>query len=187
MKVDLSVFILVFLVFTALSTHAEELRPANHKFEDLFIWKVSDELKLSVPEEKSFSDLIRSLNQRKSSLNDQIQATLKKISAASPASSASTAGAANVASTASAEVAAKNAHKKSMDKTLSEYRSELKALNNLNIEEIDQVKKILGSERAAQYLVLKNDLANQLRSKLMNPDTDKSKADLPLPKIIEEQ
>ena len=30
--------------------------------EDLFIWKISDELRLSVREEKSFSDLIRKIN-----------------------------------------------------------------------------------------------------------------------------
>jgi hypothetical protein len=173
LKVYLSVFILVLSVFTSLSTHAEESRPPNHKFEDLFIWKVSDELKLSVPEEKSFSDLIRSLNQKKASLSDQIQDTLKKIAAGGTAPEMAT-GKSSV-------------HKKSMDKILNEYRSELKALNNLNVEEIDQVKKILGSEKAAQYLVLKNDLANQLRSKLLNSDADKSKTDLPTPKIIEEQ
>lgn len=147
---------------TSRETRAEESHQTNHKFEDLFIWKVSDELKLSVPEEKSFSDFIRGLNQKKSQLNDQIQETLKKLSATT-------------------------SQKKATDQLVAQYRTQLKALNNLNVEEIDQIKKILGSEKVAQYLVLKNDLATQLKAKLSAPDPTKPKTDLPAPKIIEEQ
>lgn len=165
MKVYLSVFILVFLVFTSLRTHAEESRssnpPTNHKFEDLFIWKVSDELKLSVPEEKAFSDLVRGLNQKKTDLNEQMQVTLKKLALAKD--------------------------KKERDKALSEYKTEVKKIGKIAIDEVDQIKKVLGTEKAAQYFVLKNDLANQFKAKLVNPEPDKSKSELPAPKVIEEQ
>lgn len=161
----LKVAVLLFsLSLISFSTHAEEIHTNSHKFEDLFIWKISDELKLSVPDEKAFSDLIRKLNQKKADLNEQVQATLKKLS--------------------------ESKDKKEREKNLTEYKTQVKKLGQIAIDEVDQIKKALGEEKAAKYFVLKNELANQFKARLANPGANpdsKPKVDLPSPKVIEEQ
>jgi hypothetical protein len=151
--------ILIFLF--CLSVFADDSHSNNHKFEDLFIWKVSDELKLSVPEEKIFSDLVRDLNQKRQTLNEAMQDTLKKLKDAKT--------------------------KPEQTRLLSQYRAQLKKHSQLGLDEIDRIKKSLGTDRAAQYFVLKNELMTELRSKLTKPDADKSTAPLKAPQIIEEK
>jgi predicted membrane chloride channel (bestrophin family) len=128
--------------------------------EELFIWKISDEMKLSVPDEKAFSDFIRKMNQKKSECNDDIQNVLKKLSEAKDL--------------------------KEKEKLLKEHRKALKVYNDLTLEEVDQMQKIFGSEKAAQYFVLKNDLTNKLKSMLASPEKA-AKTPLPPPRIIEEK
>ena len=53
---------------------------SKNRVEELFIWKISDELKLSVPEERSFSKLIKTLNERRSQVNEDLQAILRQLS-----------------------------------------------------------------------------------------------------------
>lgn len=140
---------------------AEDAKANNHKFEDLFIWKVSDELKLSVSEEKTFSDLVRGLNQKRQDLNDAMQGTLKKLKDAKT--------------------------KVEQTKLIGQYRNQMKQHSQIGIDEIDQIKKILGPEKTAQYLVLKNDLMTQLRSRLAKPESEKDKPELKAPQLIEEK
>jgi hypothetical protein len=132
---------------------------SRNKVEELFIWKISDELKLSVPEEKKFSDFVRGLNQRRAQVNDELQESLKKMSA--------------------------SANPKERERALSEHRKLLKSYSDLSIEEVDRIQKLLGTEKAAQYFVLKNDLTNRLKAMLTMPDK-KPMEKLGPPKVIEE-
>jgi hypothetical protein len=157
----------------ATEARPEEASPASHKFEDLFIWKVSDELRLSESEEKKFGDFIHDMSRKKTLLNSEIQKMLEKLSIGEEANGTTKAQGASPL------------------KKLNEYRNQIKKLNALNIEEIDQIKKILGAKKAVRYFVLKNELANQFKARLVNPDLDsdtaKSKTALPTPKLIEEE
>ena len=95
-----------FLFFSSVVVSAQATDSRN-RVEELYIWKISDELKLSVPEEKSFSNLIRDLNSRRTDINDQLQAVVKKL--ALPSSL------------------------KEKEKKLAEHRKLLKRYNDLNI------------------------------------------------------
>lgn len=48
--------------------------------EDIFIWKMSDELKLTAQEEKKFSEIHKNLNKQKAELNKKIQDTTQQLS-----------------------------------------------------------------------------------------------------------
>lgn len=140
---------------------SEDSKPNNHKFEDLFIWKISDEMKLSPADEKTFSELIRGLNQKRQDLNESMQETLKKLKDAKA--------------------------KADQTKLIAQYRDQMKKHSQLGVDEVDQVKKMLGPEKAAQYLVLKNELMTQLRTRLTKPESEKEKSDLKAPQLIEEK
>jgi hypothetical protein len=75
-------------------------------------------------------------------------------------------------------------NQKERDKALAEHRKLLKAYSDLSIEEVDRIQKMLGSEKAAQYFVLKNDLTNRLKSMLATPEK-KPGQKLGPPKVIE--
>lgn len=128
-------------IFSFSSLFAVENRS---RVEELFIWKISDEMKLSVPEEKSFSDLIRNLNQKKLKTNEELQIVLKSLAKAST--------------------------RKDKEKFLAEHRKLLKQYNDYSLEEVDRIQKIFGTDKAAQYFVLKNDLTSRLKSLLAIPE-----------------
>ncbi len=146
-------------IFIALISTPAFAVEARNKVEELFIWKISDELKLSVPEEKNFSDFVRGLNQRRAQVNNDLQESLKKMST--------------------------SANPKEREKALSEHRKLLKSYSDLSIEEVDRIQKLLGTEKAAQYFVLKNDLTNRLKAMLAMPEK-KPTEKLGPPKVIEE-
>lgn len=150
----------ILFLFLALPLVAPAAVESRNRVEELFIWKISDEMKLSVPDEKAFSDLFRKMNQKKAESNEEIQSILKKLS--------------------------ESKDLKDKEKLLKEHRKALKAYNDLTMEEVDQIQKLFGSEKAAQYFVLKNDLTNKLKSMLASPEKA-AKTPLPPPRIIEEK
>lgn len=138
--------------------HAAEKR---NQLEELLIWKMSDELKLSASEEKKFADIIKELNLKKAVLNRSLQDSIEKM---------------------------KKISSKDADAELSRYRKALVSYNQLSEEEFDKMKPLLGPERMAQYLNIKQDLTNRIKSMLLNPETiEKTRPKLPQPKLIEEK
>ena len=155
----LKILILIFTLVLPMAVFAAD----RNKVEELFLWKISDELKLSVPEEKALGEFVKSQSEKKSKLNEQTQANLRQLAEAS-------------------------GDAKKVDKLLVEHKKILKAYNDLNVEEVEQIQKKLGSARAAQYLVLKNDLTNRLKTLLASPDkTTTPTKKLSPPQIIEEK
>ncbi len=148
------------LVFLLGSFATAEAADSRNRVEELYIWKISDELKLSVPEEKSFSNLIRDLNARRTDINDQIQSLIKKL--ALPTSA------------------------KEKEKKLSEHRKLLKRYNELNLEEFDKILKMFGTEKASQYFVLKNELTSKVKNLLASPEKPTIEK-LDPPQVIEEK
>jgi len=155
------------LVFLLLLPAVGLATASKNRVEELFIWKISDELKLSIPEEKKVSDLIRKLNEKKSKSGDDIQENLKRLAEAKAL--------------------------KDKEKLLAEQKRLLRSYNDLSLEEADQIQKILGVNKAAQYFVLKNELTNKLKTVLLSPENSKAtekieKAEkLAPPLIIEEK
>ncbi len=129
------------------------------KIEELFIWKISDELKLSTKEEKSFSDLFRDLNQKKMILGHSQDETINQLASVT----------------------------KDKDRTrfLGDYRKQMQEYDKIQVREFDEMKKLLGPERLAKYIAIKRDLTNKVKT-LLTEKSEKKETELPPPKVIEE-
>lgn len=133
----------------------------RNQLEELLIWKMSDELKLTAQEEKKFSEVLRHLNDRKSTLNNSLKDSLVKL---------------------------KQSSSKEQEKELKRYRQVLSDYNRLSLEEFDSLQPLLGTERMIKYLDIKQDLANRIKSMLLAPEGAPAKnKKLPAPKVIEEK
>lgn len=155
-----------FLFFLGQPRAAFAQSEKRNQLEELFIWKTSDELKLSPVDEKKFTEIIKELNQKKADLNHSLQESVEKMTKLSGATVA-----------------------KKRDEELSRYRKTLQAYNHISEDEFDKLKTLLGSEKLVHYLQIKQDLTNRIKSMLANPDagSKSEKKALPAPKVIEEK
>lgn len=153
-----SVFFLSLTLFFSTVQAAEK----RNQLEELLIWKISDELKLSTAEEKKFSDIVRDINTRKSRHNQELQASIGRMS--------------------------KAANTKEKEAELTLYRKSLQNYGRINEEEFDRLKTVFGTERMAQYLHIKQDLTNRIKGLLVTPEAaPRATKPLPQPKLIEEK
>ncbi len=146
---------------TILLISAVSAAEKKNQLEELFIWKMSDELKLSALEEKKFTDTVRELNAKKATLNQEMTTSLDKIT--------------------------KLKETKDKETELTKYRKTLQNYGRVAEEEYDRLKPLLGTDRMAQYLLLKQDLLNRIRTMILNPTATKDAKPLPQPKVIEEK
>ena len=147
---------LLFILSLEMSAQAE----TKNKLEELFIWKVSDELKLSIPEEKKFTTLLRGLSAKKEKLNADIQGNLQQLG--------------------------EDKTSKEKEKHLTEQKRLLRAYNELSLDEAEQIQKILGVDRAARYFIIKNELTNKLKL-MLSPAENQPTEKLAPPKILEDK
>ncbi|WP_413582501.1 hypothetical protein [Bdellovibrio sp. HCB288] len=155
------IFILSAFVIQPLAVFAQGKTVAKrNQLEELMIWKMSDELKLSATEEKKFSEIIKNLNTKKSDLNRSLQTSLETM------------------------VNSKDSKKREQEFLL--YKKTLQSFNKVSEEELDKLKPLLGTERTIQYLQIKQDLATRIKATLTNPDAPMKddKKPLPAPKVI---
>lgn len=132
------------------------------QLEDLFLWKVSDELKLSSQDEKKFSEAFRKLNQQKQQLNRNHEDKLAVFLAATD--------------------------EKSRKSALQDYKKAVYALAEFPVKEFDELSKILGPVNFAKFLGLRVELTNKVKSLMISPENIKSKKpSLPPPRLIDNQ
>jgi len=67
------IYLLLLLLPSFSFAASSELETKKTYIEDIFIWRMSDELKLSANEEKKFTAIHKDLNKKKSDLNKDIQ------------------------------------------------------------------------------------------------------------------
>lgn len=115
---------------------------------------------MSPSEEKAFTTQFKDLNARKVKLNAQLNESVQNVSSLKS--------------------------EKEIKEFLSSYRKTLDQIHGLGKDELDGVVKILGTKRAAQYLQIKLDLSNKVKSLITQPQSPKESGDkkLPPPKII---
>jgi len=71
----------ILLLIPSLSFAASsELETKKTYIEDIFIWRMSDELNLTASEEKKFTEIHKDLNKKKSDLNKEIQEITQSLS-----------------------------------------------------------------------------------------------------------
>lgn len=152
-------FLVLVICLFGFQTWAEEKK---NQLEELFIWKTSDELKLSSQEEKKFTDIVKSLNKRKAELNQSLHDSVDKMAVAKTT--------------------------KEREDELARYRKNLSSYNKISEEEFDKLKAVLGTDRLAQYFKIKQDLTGRIKSMLANPEQKSVpvKKPLPSPKVIVE-
>lgn len=151
------VFINLGFIYTFASNEIEEKK--SH-IEDIFIWKMSDELKLSATEEKKFSEITKQLNKKKFELNKKIQNLVTDL------------------------------NESSTEKNLLQYKNLIKEYNQISITEYEQIKKIFGTKKFISYLKIKNELNAKMKSIIAGDKTDKKdivSPVLPKPKVIIEK
>ena len=77
---------LALLIILSFSIHSfssnNEVEIKKTHLEDIFIWKMSDELKLTAQEERQFTDVNKQLNRKKSAINRKIQSSVQSLSEA---------------------------------------------------------------------------------------------------------
>ncbi len=153
-------------VMTFSLANSEPNIPKKNQLEELFIWKLSDELRLGPAEEKKFAEIVRNLNKKKLARTQKIEQITKDLLAAKSDKD-------------------KESVLKSLKKAYQEY-------NQLAILELEEMKKLLGIQRLANYLEVKQVLTAKVKSLLIQKGDDPEKKDtltrkeLPPPKIIEE-
>lgn len=76
-----ALFLFFLLMAPILSFGASsELETKKTYIEDIFIWRMSDELNLSASDEKKFTEIHKDLNKKKSDLNKEIQEITQSLS-----------------------------------------------------------------------------------------------------------
>lgn len=147
--------------------------PGRGRLMELFIWKTSEELKLPTETETKFGEKVRSLNEKRKANGERLERAIKKLDDALKVPAA--AGKTN----------------KAVEAALTEYRNTLKELHQIQNDEISQMRAILGPEKLAKYLVVKNEISEKLKSFLSRPEgapaPAKDAKPLAAPKVIEEK
>ena len=167
-------FIFVVITLSSFWTQAQTPTPPSTdrsgRVEEILVWKISEELKLAPQEEKKVSDLIRSLNAQKADKAQKIEDLQQKMSTG-------------------VSLSESNTLLHTSQKLLTEY-------NQISIEEIQKVQKILSAQQSVRYFAIKAGLSNKIRAILgyntrsrghseANPANEKNPS-LPEPKIIED-
>lgn len=147
-----------FLFFLGVFAFADGEKQVK-KFEDLFIWRVSEELKLNHDEEVAVTDVIKDTNKKKQQSNQELDELYRKLK------SETTDG--------------------GRKKVFASIHTALKNQGNLPVEELDRLNKAIGLKKVALYLEIKRDLSDKIKS-IWTADKKGEKA-LPPPKVIEEK
>jgi len=108
------------------------------RLEEVFIWKMSEELRLSVEIETTFAEAIRALNREKHSANSEVSMALVALE--------------------------KSKSPKERDQALKRYERAWRSYGELPIREVSRMKPILGVEKLGQYLVAKSQMAERLKA-----------------------
>ncbi|MNJ92567.1 hypothetical protein D3C87_102400 [compost metagenome] len=136
----------------------------RNQLEELFIWKMSEELKLSASEEKKFTEIVKSINKEKAALSRSLQESVAKMPKLAP--------------------------EKVQAEEFKAYKKNLRKYNHLNEDEVERMQALLGVPRTVRYLQIKQDLTNRVKSLLASPEASPGKVPskpLPAPKIVEEK
>lgn len=154
---NIKLILIVFYFF--LPVKAEVDRQVK-KFEDLFIWKISDELKLTQKEESIVSEVIKDTNRKKQQSNTELELLYKTLNAESTEAG----------------------KKVAFNKIRAVHKTQL----NITLDELDRLNKGLGLKKLGQYLEVKRDLSEKIKS-IWTQNEKKGDKILPPPNVIEEK
>lgn len=152
-KCAVLIFISLVSTFVCANTENTKKNPKN-QVEDIFIWKISDELQLSAKQEKEFGEIHRQLNKKKSELTEQLKQLQTDHRKNQPPLS-----------------------KLEQVQLIQKNKKILIQLNQLNIDEFESMKKLLGNEKFLSYLFLKQEINAKFKSMVLGRHPEKHKDD----------
>lgn len=120
------------------------------RLEELFIWKMSEELKLSVDTEISFTEALRALNREKAAARLELNDALFSLNQVSGSLRGKESGLTRPA-------------KSSVD-AIRLYEKAMRRYGEIPVREVARLKPILGPEGLARYLVAKSRVTDKLLS-----------------------
>jgi hypothetical protein len=135
------------LVFTAalllLSQSSVAAKPTESlsQIDEIFVWKVSDELQLSLKKEKELSKLISSFSSSRSKIILESDQIIQKL--------------------------AQEKSPKQREVLIAAYKKTVKQLNEISLQEIDGAQKVLGTENLGAYLSIKQKFAERVKDVLL--------------------
>lgn len=115
----------------------------RRRLEELFIWKMSEELKLPLEKEKPFAEAMRSLNREKAKANFEVTKSLDAITKAQA-----------LADPAKSRLA--------VEKAVKTYEKAVRSYGQLPIREVTKMRALLGADRLGRYLTAKAQMAEKL-------------------------
>ncbi|HRK07953.1 MAG TPA: hypothetical protein PLZ57_09320 [Pseudobdellovibrionaceae bacterium] len=121
---------------------ADRVDRERKRLEELFIWKMSEELKLSVDTEVTFAEALRGLNREKSVALTELNEALMALGEATRREK--TAGVA------------------SLSQAMSRYEKAVRRYGEVPVREVARLKPILGAEVLARYLFAKSQVTEKL-------------------------
>lgn len=144
------------ILFTPVFLQAQQM----DRFQELFIWKMSEALKLDAEKEEAFTAAVRSLNDKKIRAMQEVDKTLSKMK--------------EVKNESSAKV------------QINKYREALRTYQNVSQEELEILSRIFNYSQLARYLTIKTEIMKRLQEKILDPSAVESKKEIGprKPKII---
>lgn len=134
----------------------------RRRLEELFISKMSEELKLSEKQKSQFAEAIRTLNREKAQANATIAEALVALD--------------------KAQSTDRTKSKKETEKAIRKYESAWRKYGALPLREISRLRAILGAEPLGRYLVAKSQMIEKLTAISANPAESPTPAQSPQPK-----
>jgi hypothetical protein len=120
----------------------ERVERERKRLEELFIWKMSEELKLSVDTEVAFAEALRGLNREKSVALNELNEALVTLGEATRREKA--AGEARLSA------------------AMNRYEKAVRRYGEVPVREVARLKPILGAEVLARYLFAKSQVTEKL-------------------------
>lgn len=120
---------------------------SSQRFDDLFVWMISEKLQLKPATEADFSASFKELSRKKQELSKKVEDRVREIRSASQTEQRRLA--------------------------IEAYRQSLLELGQVQAQEVERLSKILGDEQFAAYLGLKQDLGKKVRG-MVSPKSRKN-------------
>lgn len=137
LKTLLSLYVICTLVAPIAAFADAESDRQRQRLEALFIWKISDELRLPVQKEQEFSSLIKELNNKRQQAKLSVDQLVEKIAA--------------------------NKSAKKLPSLINQYEKAHESYLMAQKAEVSEIRKLLGEQKFAQYLSLRQTLNQKLK------------------------
>ena len=135
------------VTFAAETEHSEVSDQSRKRLDDLFRWRVSDTLQLDTKQDAQFGSILDRVHDKRRKAGEEMGRIVGDISKLS-------------------EAAGGKPDKKKIESLIAAYEKQMKIYSETQTEELNDLRKVFGTEKLGRYLVFKNELGRKLKSAL---------------------